>query len=293
MANFVTMLISGLGIGSIYALVAMGFVVIYKCTKILNLAQGELVLIGSYICFSLASFLNLPVGLALVLGALLAAGFGAIVQRLFIQPLIGQPVFSTVVMTLGLGMLLRSIAFAIWGAAPLGTLGMFPASLGEIGGVMIRGSDVGALAVSLGLIAAFLLFFRHSRIGIRMRAVADDEQAAEALKMKVRQLFLVAWALAGATAAVAGTLFGARSIFDVSLVSVGFKCLAVVFLGGLESFSGVLAAGMLIGIVEAMAGLYLAPFLPGCKDVIAYALIVVILIFRPYGFRGQEEIERV
>jgi len=287
-------IISGIVTGCIYAMVGMGLVAIYKCTHILNFAQGELVLIGAYLCWTFIAYLGLPIWLGILLGVAISAGVGAIVQYIFARPLIGQPVFAAIVMTIGLSLLLRGAAYGAWGVDPLGDVPIFPEEKLGIAGASIAVDNFYTLGISLALAIGFLLFFRYSNVGVRMRATSEDSQAAQALNINVRTIFTLAWALGAILAAVGGLLLAVKSIFNIHLAPVGLKCLAVVFLGGLESFGGAFAAGLTIGISEAIAAYFLDPLVGGgTKEVFAFALIVFILLFKPYGFAGEKEIERV
>ena len=295
MGALAPVLISGIVTGCIYALVGMGLVAIYKCTRVLNFAQGELVLMGAYLCWTFISYLGLPIWVGILLGFVVAAGLGVLIQYVFIRPLIGQPVFSLIILTIGLSWLLRGIAYSIWGVEPLGDIPIFPeASIGTIGGIGVGWTEAGPLLVSLLFAAGSLAFFKYSSLGTRMRATSEDAQVAQSLKVNVSMVFTFTWLIGAVIAAAGGVLLATKTIFNIHLASMGLKCLAVVFLGGLESFGGTFLAGLTIGVAEALAAFYLDPLVGGgIKEVFAYALIVIILLFRPYGFAGEKEIERV
>ena len=288
-------LISGIVTGCIYALVGMGLVAIYKCTRVLNFAQGELVLLGAYLCWTFMDYFHLPIWIGILVGFVIAAGMGVLIQLIFIRPLIGQPVFSLIILTIGLSWLLRGIVFSIWGVEPLGDVPIFPKTdIGTIGGVGVGWEEFGPLAISLAFAAGSLAFFKYSSLGTRMRATSEDAQVAQSLRVNVSMVFTVAWLIGAVIAAAGGVLLATKTIFNIHLASMGLKCLAVVFLGGLESFGGTFLAGLTIGVAEALAAYYLDPLVGGgTKEVFAYALVVIILLFRPYGFAGEKEIERV
>ena len=288
-------LFSGISTGSLYALVGMGLVAIYKTTRILNFAQGILLVMGAYIFFTFFINFELPLWISLLLTGLASAAFGAIIFYLFARPLMGQPVFATIIMTLGLGLLLQGITYAIWGTGPLGTVTLFPKVSFGIGNYQMMIDEVAVIVICIVSFAALLLWFKYSRMGIQMRACAENEQAAESIAIDVRKVFLIAWIIGVVVSAAVGIMLSEKTYFHSHIISIGWKCLAVLFLGGLESFGGVLIAGLIIGIAEVLAAIYLDPFIAGggTREVFAFVLVIVILMFKPYGFGGQEEIKRV
>ena len=294
METIAPVFISGIVTGAIYSTIGMGVVAIYKCTRVLNFAQGELVLLGAYLCWTFIAVLGLPIWIGILAGLIVTAVCGALVQYVFIRPLIGQPLFSVIVLTVGLSWLLRGAIFSGWGVDPLGDIAIFPDTSLSIGNVSISAAELGTLAICLILAGGFLAFFKYSNFGVRMRATSEDSQAAQALNINVSMVFTFAWAIGALIAGAGGLLLATKSIFNIHLAPLGIKSLAVVFLGGLESFGGTFLAGITIGLAEAIAAYYLDPVVGGgTKEVFAYVLIVFILLFRPYGFAGEKEIERV
>jgi branched-chain amino acid transport system permease protein len=294
MAFFLDLFVNGLMIGSMYALVALGFVLIYKATSVVNFAQGELMMFGGYIAAALIVLYRLPllVALPVLLGSMVALGF--IVERGVLRPLVGQQVISVVMVTIGLAQVFQGLAAMLWGAQtkniPL-PIRLEPYVVWEI---YISPVNLLAAVVSGVFLVAFAWFFRKSRMGIAMRAVANDQQAAMAVGINVRFVFALSWAIAGLTAALGGVLWGNLIGVDTQLALVGLKVFPAVILGGLDSIPGAIVGGLLIGAVESVAAGYVDPYVGGgTKDFLPYVLMIVALMIRPYGFFGREIIERV
>lgn len=292
-------LIYGLVVGAVYGLVAMGFVLIYKSSSILNMAQGALLMLGGFICLSIAQ--ALPGGVAFfiiaaLLSLIIAILIGFSLERFFLRPLIGQPLVSVIMMTVGLMVFLQGIGQAVWGAQNL----PYPTDIIPIGSVTILGTDISykyifsILLAGLGLIL-FGLFFRFTRSGVAMRATADNQLAAQSLGISVKRVFGNAWAIACVTAAVGGIALGflvGLNAYNTPLV--GLKVLSVVLVGGLDSIPGAILGGLIVGVAENLAGAYLDPILGGgMKDLFPSIIIVVILMAKPYGLLGAVKIERV
>ena len=294
MAFFFDLTVNGLMIGSTYALVALGFVLIYKATSVVNFAQGELVMFGGYVAAALISLYHLP--LAVALPVLLATMFvlGFAVERGVLRPLVGQQVISVVMVTIGLAQVFQGSAAMLWGAQtkniPL-PIRLEPYVLWEI---YLSPINIVAALVSGAFLVGFAWFFRRSRLGIAMRAVANDQQAAMAVGISVRLVFALSWAIAGLTAAIGGVVWGSMLGVDTQLALVGLKVFPAVILGGLDSIPGAVVGGLMIGAIESVAAGYVDPYVGGgTTDFLPYVLMIVVLMIRPYGFFGREIIERV
>jgi len=294
MAFFFDLTVNGLMIGTMYALVALGFVLIYKATSVVNFAQGELVMFGGYIAAALISIYHLPLAVALpvLLGTMVVLGF--VIERAVLRPLVGQQVISVVMVTIGLAQVLQGSAAMVWGAQtkniPL-PIRLDPYIVWEI---YLSPINIVAALVSGAFLVAFAWFFRRSRLGIAMRAVANDQQAAMAVGISVRLVFALSWAIAGLTAAIGGVVWGSMLGVDTQLALVGLKVFPAVILGGLDSVPGAVVGGLMIGAIESVAAGYVDPYVGGgTKDFIPYVLMIVALMIRPYGFFGREIIERV
>jgi len=294
MGFFLDLFVNGLMIGSMYALVALGFVLIYKATSVINFAQGEMVMFGGYLAAVALSLYRLPLFLAVpvALGVMVALGF--ILERGVLRPLIGRPVVSVLMVTIGLALVFQGLAAMLWGATtrdlPL-PIRLQPYVVGD---VFLSPVNLVAAGVSLGFLICFGYFFKRSRMGIAMRAVADDQQAAMSVGINVRGVFALSWAIAGLAAATAGIVWGNMLGVDTHLALVGLKVFPVVILGGLDSVPGAVLGGVIVGAVESVAAGYVDPYVGGgTKDFVPYILMILVLMIRPHGFFGREIIERV
>jgi len=288
------LLVEGLLIGMLYALIALGFVLIYKASDAINFAQGELVMFGGYIVVASVEMLKVNLFLAILIGMAGMVLFGLIIERGMLRPLIGRPVVSIIMATIGLAYVLRGFAPMVWGASTHPIKLPIRDMPWEVGGILVMPIYVVACAVSLILLGAFGYFFVKSRMGIAMRAVADDQQTALAMGIDVRHFFAISWVLAGIVAVVGGVIWGSLLGVDSMLSLVGLKVFPVVILGGLDSVPGVVIGGLIIGAVESLAAGYLDPLVGGgTKDFAPYVLMILVLMFKPYGLFGQENIERV
>ncbi len=285
--------INGALVGLMYSLVALGIVLIYKASRYANLAQGAFAMTGGYLCVVLAQTLGMPMWLAVPLSAGMLFLLGMVVERLMLRRMIGQPIIMVIMLTLGLEILLRGLIPGSMGSAvrklDLG-IPQQPMFVGEM--LINRAYLVGGL-VALALIAAAILFF-NSRVGVRMRAVSDDQIASWSVGIRVERVIAVAWGLAGLAAAAAGILWGSVQGVDWTLSLLLLKGLAIAILGGLDSIGGVLVAGLIIGIAESLAAGYLDTLVGGgTRDVVASVIILLTVLVRPHGLFGREHIERV
>ena len=290
MDTFLQLSINGLANGSILALAALGFVLIYKATGVINFAQGEFLLIGAYVIWAMLVQFDLPWSVGVLVAALVAIALGVIVERLILRPLVGEPIISVIMVTIGLAQVLRSAVQIIWGTRPRPFPGFISASGIELFGVSVAVNRLWAIAIVSIALVAFGLFFTRSRDGIAMRAVADDQQAALVMGISVRRIFAYAWALAGLTAVFGGMLVA--NIIGVSggVSEFGLLVFPVVILGGLDSVPGAVVGGAVIGLISAYAGGYIGG---GLQTVVPYIVLLVILLIKPYGLFGQVRIERV
>jgi branched-chain amino acid transport system permease protein len=291
---FLDLFVNGLMIGSMYALVALGFVLIYKATSVINFAQGELVMFAGYIAAAMVSLYQLPLVIAVpvLLGTMLLLGFA--LERGVLRPLVGRNVISVVMVTVGLAQVFQGLAAMVWGAATINI--PLPIRLDPyvVGPVFLSPINIVAAVASVGFLVAFAYFFRRSRLGIAMRAVANDQQAAMAVGINVRLIFALSWAIAGLAAAIGGIVWGNMLGVDTHLALVGLKVFPAVILGGLDSVPGAVLGGLIIGAVESVAAGYVDPYVGGgTKDFLPYVLMILALMIRPYGFFGREIIERV
>jgi branched-chain amino acid transport system permease protein len=295
MEFFVQLVLNGLVIGSIYALVGMGFVIIYKSSSILNFAQGEFLMLGAYVCLAIFAETHVPFAVAFLLTLAFSALLGVLMERLLLRPMIGEPVISVIMLTLGLASVLRAIVQAIWGTDTRPYPDLFPTAPVQIGPLPVSQGylySVGTVAV---LLVLFSLFFKYTRAGIAMRATAFSQQVALSMGISVKRMFALAWSIAAVVSAVGGVLLGGvRGGVDGAFAFFGLKVIPVVILGGLDSVAGAIVGGFVMGILENLSGGYLDPlFGGGVKEVAPFIALVAILTFRPYGLFGKVKIERV
>lgn len=293
MDRFIQLTLSGIANGAIFALVALGFVLIYKSSDVINFAQGELLLIGAYLTYAMVEQFGLWWPIGVVVAVVLAAVVGVLIEQLVLRPLIGEPVISVIMVTIGLSSLLRAIVGAIWGVTPRPAPQFLPTDTVTILGANVGVDRLWAFALAIIFFVILTLFFRFSREGIAMRAVADDQQAALSMGISVKKVWAVAWAIAAITAAVGGILL--MSIFggvSGTIGRVGLLVFPVVILGGLDSIPGAIIGGLIIGLLQSFAGGLLPPEW-GLGEVAPFVILLLILLVRPYGLFGQRIIERV
>ena len=290
MNYFFELVVSGLAVGAIYGLVAMGFAVIYKATGIVNFAQGEMGMLTAYTTWSLATLMGTG-GIATVFVAVVVgAALGLICERLIMRPMLGEPVLSVVLVTVGLAVVLRSIVTIIWGASPHKFEVAGADTILNIAGIGIRVSQVGVIIALLLAIAGFWFFLRHSRFGVAMRAVASDEKTARLMGVSTARVQAVAWASASGLAGLAGALFAVIYGLTPTVFELGLKAFPATVLGGFDSVLGSGFSGLIIGVFENLVGGYLPSTL---KEISGFVLILVVLMVRPFGLFGEKRIERV
>jgi branched-chain amino acid transport system permease protein len=288
------LLLNGVMIGLMYALIALGFVLIYKATDAINFAQGEFVMFAAFIAAGAGDLAGLPFWFSAVLAVvgMVLLGFG--LERVVLRPLIGRPIISVIMATIGLAAVLRGFATLTFGAGTRAIampVGDAPISLGP---VTVPPVQLVGAGVSLVFLAGFTWFFLKSRVGVAMRAVADSQQVAMAMGINVQRYFALAWAMAGVVSALGGIVWGAMLGVDNQLALVGLKVFPVVILGGLDSIIGAVVGGLIVGIVENLAAGYLDPYVGGgTKDFVPYVLMIAVLMIRPEGIFGRRRIERV
>lgn len=294
METILQSLVSGIVIGSIYALVALGFVLIYKSTAVINFAQGELLLFGAFLCLTLVTALKIPFWLAFFATLIASALLGLLLERLFLRPMIGEPIISIIMLTIGLASVLKGIIHIIWGSETKVYPEVFPTEPLHLGPILVSQVYIYSVAFAIVCLILFNLFFKFSSAGIAMRAVANDQQAAQSMGISIKRIFGIAWAIAAVVASIGGILIGNINGVNSSLSSFGLKVFPAVILGGLDSIPGAILGGLIIGVLEAISGIYLDPiFEGGTKEVVPFIILVIVLMIKPYGLFGTEEIEKV
>ncbi|MGD8387869.1 MAG: branched-chain amino acid ABC transporter permease [Desulfobacteraceae bacterium] len=290
LGNFLQLGISGLAVGSIYSLVALGFVIIYKATDVFNFAQGELMTLGAFVCYFFIVQLNIPIFWAFLLTFLATAFIGLITEELFLRPMMGEPIFSVIMVTIGLSVFLKGIIGFFWGYM----IKKFPSFVSEVpvsfAGIIISPAHIVTIIISGILILAFACFFKYSTLGIGTRAVANDQDASLLMGISVRKIFGLSWAISAVVASIGGILLSSITYLHPSSSFVGIKVFPAVVLGGLDSILGAIVGGLIIGVVENIAGGYLGGDI---KEITSFVILIAILMIKPYGLFGKEEIERV
>ncbi|MFC5542405.1 MAG: branched-chain amino acid ABC transporter permease [Bacilli bacterium] len=288
------MLINGIVVGSIYGLVALGFVLIYRASGALNLANGEFVLFGPYICLVIMTSLNVPFLAAFIGTLIFSAVLGLVVERLVIRQLQNAPTISVIMATLGLSSLLAGAVHIIWGHSTRTFPPVFPQTPLNLGGIIVTPVYLWSFIIVVILLIVFSIFFKFSKIGLAMRAVADDRQAALSMGMSVKFVLAVTWMIAAMVAGIGGILLGNINGVNPTMSAIGLTVLPVVILGGLDSVIGAIIGGFLIGIIQNLAGGYLDPLVGGgLKDVVPFIVVLLILMLKPHGLFGSRGIERV
>jgi branched-chain amino acid transport system permease protein len=297
MTYFFQLVVSGVVVGSIYALSALGFVLIYKSSRVLNIAHGQIIAAGAFITYALKVFLGVPIVLSFLLSLGVTFFLAMSVERVFLRRLIGEPIISVIMVTIGLMSIIDGLIYL----TPFGTENFsFPRFLPRtplsLGGVSISWTQLVGVIITVTLIAGFSYFFKKSTLGISMRAVSDDQLASMSIGISVPKVFGLAWAAAGLSAAAAGSIIGNITglNFD-TLHAFGITVFPVVILGGLDSILGAVVAGIIMGLIQQFASGYLdGNFgLNGTANVLPYIILLIILLFKPHGLFGIHEIERV
>jgi branched-chain amino acid transport system permease protein len=301
MEFFLQLVVTGVMLGSIFALVALGWVLIYKCSGVLNLAMGELTMIGGYVCLGLyerfVTFMPINSAFVAALVCTLITGLilGLLTERVFLRKMIGEPVLAVIMVTVGLSFFFKGMVFIIWDTDTQVFLPrVFSIDPILIGGIAIGEVYLWSFIASLVLMVVFVAFFKYTRWGLSMQACADDEMAALSLGVSAKFVYALAWGIAFMSAGVGGTLLGNINGLNYSVSLLGLLVLPVVVFGGLNSVPGAIVGGITIGILQNLAGGYFDRYFPGgIKEIAPFIFMVVFLLFKPYGLWGWERIERV
>jgi branched-chain amino acid transport system permease protein len=294
MEVFLMTLTTGIMVGGIYALIALGWVLIYKCSGVLNLAMGELTLIGAYVSLSFYS-MGVPFLLSLLFSLIIGFILGVLTERIFLDRLIGEPILAVIMVTVGLSFFFKGVVEFLWGTdTRVFTPPVFPLEPIQIGPLIIGQVYLWSFVAAIILLVIFVGFFQYTRWGLAMQATADDEMAALSLGVSARFVYATAWAIAFMAAGVGGTLLGNINGLNISVGYLGLLVLPAVVLGGLNSVPGAIVGGIIIGVLQNLAGAYLDKYFPGgVKEIAPFVFMVIFLLFKPYGLWGWERIERV
>jgi len=277
--------LNGLAVGCIYGLVALGFVLIYKATELVNFAQGDLLMLGAFTCYMFVVWYGVGYWLALALAVVLVGLFGAALDATILRRVIGQPQFSVVMLTIGLGAIFRSFASIAWGSEIYTLPTPFSAHATRLAGVAVSHEYLSIIVGTLQLCAILYAFFTFTRVGLAMQAASQNQLAAYYMGIPVRRLNGLVWGLAAAVAAVAGLLLAPITFVYANMGIIGLKAIPAAVVGGFGSLPGAIVGGLVIGIVEAASGFYLPE---GFKDIAPYVVVLLMLVIRPNGIFGEK-----
>lgn len=292
MEFFLQILVNGISLGFLYALSALGFVMIFKSSSVLNLAHGELLAIGAFVFLVLSTWANLPITLAFAFTLVGTFTLGFVVERFFLRPLIGEELIHVIMLTLGIGIMFKGLLLFIFGGDIHEYRAFLPEALSiKWGMIRIPSVNVATFIIGILFLIIFGFFFKYSSQGIYMRSVADNQTAAQSLGVHVRRVFALSWAIAFIVAAMSGIVLGIINGINVhELSAIGLKVFPVVILGGLDSIGGAILGGLIIGLIETFTGGYVSTSL---REIVPFIVLIVILMVKPYGLFGLVEIERV
>jgi len=283
-------IISGLAVGCVYGLIALGFVLIFKATEVINFAQGEMIMIGAFIAYSLITFFNVPFVFAFLLTPIICGGIGILLERVLIRPLVGEPVVSIIMVTIGLAITLRAFAGMIWSYDTLDFPHVFSEEAIKISGIIISPVDIWVILVSLGLVILLFLFFKFTTLGISLQASAQNPLASLLMGISVKRVYSMTWAISAMVGAVAGIIISPITFLSANMGFIGLKAFPAAVIGGFNSIPGAIVGGVIIGISENLAGIYLPLWF---KDIFAYVVMMAVLMIRPEGIFDTHEQKKV
>jgi len=288
------LVLTGIVLGSVYSLVALGFVLIYKSTSILNFAQGELLMFGAYVCLTFIVGFQVPYIWAFLLTLAFSFILGVMVERVMLRPMIGKPIISIIMLTIALSVVLRSLMQIFWGTETK----VFPPTFSDVPirflGLFIAEIHLFSLIFAVACVILFVRFFKFSSAGLAMRVTAFDQQIAQTLGINIKRIFALSWAISAIVSSIGGIILGNINGINNSLAAMGLKVFPCIILGGLDSVVGAIVGGFFIGVLENLAGGYLDPvFGGGVKDVAPFVFLVIMLMIKPYGLFGKVHIERL
>lgn len=289
------LLVNGVIIGTLYGVVAMSFVLIYKASQVVNFAQGEFLLIGAWVCWWILTDLQIPFFWGFLITLAFMMVFGIVLQVVVLRPMIGEPIISVIMVTIGLSLVFQALMKWIFGVSAQPFPPIFNTRSVSIAGLQVQTVYIMSMSVSVLIMAGFAWFFKFSKLGLAMRATAFDQQAAQSLGISIKRVFAMAWAISAMVSAVAGVVVGVVNGVSSALSVFGIKVFPAVILGGLDSVIGAVVGGLIIGVLESLAHYVDTKYL-GWGNMITIApfyVLIIILMFKPYGLFGTRDIERV
>jgi branched-chain amino acid transport system permease protein len=290
------LILTGVLVGGIYGLVAMGFVIVYRSARVFNMAYGQFAVLGAYIAWTFLGSpneLRLPLPLGLLCTLLFAVAFGLFIERVIFRRMIGKPAFTSFIITLGLLAILNSLVMIIWGPKTRVLAPIVPSGPVNIGGLTLSKEYIWTFGIAIVIMSAFLFFFQRTRLGLAVRAAYSNQIASRCLGVSAKLNAQIAWVLCTILATMGGILIGSVQGVSTTLSEMVMVVLVVVLVGGMESITGCIAGGLALAIGQNLANYYLSDFLPGIGSVFGMILILIILLFRPHGIFGTKPVERV
>ncbi|OLQ89712.1 ABC transporter permease [Vibrio ponticus] len=289
------LVINGVIVGMLYGVVAMCFVLIYKSTQVVNFAQGEFLLIGAWVCWAALVHLQLPFVLGFLLTLAFMTIFGIAVQTIVLRPLIGEPIISVIMVTIGLSMFFQALMKWIFGVSAVSYPQVFETNVVNIGGLNVEFAYILSLIFSVIIMGAFYWFFKFSKMGLAMRATAFNQQVAQSLGISIKKVFAISWAISAMVSATAGIVIGIVNGVSDALSIIGIKVFPAVILGGLDSVVGAIVGGITIGLLENLAEFVDSQYLQvgNLYNIAPFYVLLIILAFKPYGLFGTKDIERI
>ena len=289
------LVVNGVIVGTLYGVVAMCFVLIYKSTQIVNFAQGEFLLIGAWTCWAMLVKFELPFYVGFPLTLVFMVAFGILLQVVVLRPMIGEPIISVLMVTIGLSMFFKALMAWMFGGYTKAFPQVFETESVNILGLQVQTAYVMSLVISVVIMIGFYYFFKYSKMGLAMRATAFDQQVAQSLGISVKKVFAASWAISAVVSAMAGVVVGMVNGVSSALSFFGIKVFPVVILGGLDSIVGAIVGGLIIGVLENVAEFVDSQWLQlgNMYDIAPFYALVVILMIKPYGLFGTKNIERI
>lgn len=289
------LVVNGVIVGMLYGVVAMSFVLIYKSTQVVNFAQGEFLLIGAWTCWAMIVWMEMPFWLAFLFTLAFMFAFGVLLQVVVLKPLIGEPIISVIMLTIGLSIVFRSLMSWIFGEFVKPFPQVFESEAVNILGLQVQSAYIMSMVISLVIMVGFFYFFKYSRMGLAMRATAFDQQVAQSLGVSVKQVFAMCWAISALVSAVAGVVIGMVNGVSSALSFFGIKVFPAAILGGLDSIVGAIVGGLIIGVLENVSEYVDSQWLHfgNLYQIVPFYVLVIILMIKPYGLFGTKDIERI
>jgi branched-chain amino acid transport system permease protein len=287
MTQFLQLVVSGLAMGCVLGLIALGFTLVYKATETVNFAQGDLMMLGAFVALTAVALMGMPFWLGVAVAIAVMAAFGASIDRLVLRRVLGQPAFAIVMVTIGVGLVIRGLVSMVpgWGTETYTIRAPYSGEVLRVAALAISAEQLAVIVMTFALCALLYGFFRFARLGIAMQAASQNQLAAYYMGIPVARVNTLVWAVSGGVAAFAGVLLAPIAFVHINMGVIGLKAFPAAVIGGFGSVPGAIVGGLLIGVVEALAGFYLPE---GFKDIAAYIVVLVVLVVRPHGLFGAQ-----